>query len=445
MRNPTKTRLCLLLLLSGLLALSACTARAAQVKLGVALTHPTLLADKKQTTYLKIALTGFPWAEKARRTPVNVAIVIDRSGSMSGRKIEKAKEAAIMAIDRLSPTDIVSLVAYDDTISVLVPATRASDTAGIHAAIRRLEPGNTTALFAGVSKGAAEVRKFLDKHRANRVILLSDGIANVGPSCPAQLGELGASLIKEGISVTTIGLGSDYNEDLMTQLARKSDGNHYFAEGPEDLARIFKGEFGDVLSVCAQEVSVEIKCADGIRPVRLVGREGDITGQTITVALNQLYSDQEKYIVAEVEVPPSENGSTRDIAGVRVTYANMATRTTDKLASSVAARFTKAQELVEKSLNPAAMVSAVEQIATDRNRVAVALRDAGKIDEARKLLNDNSLFLLDNATRFNSARLKDYGFANDKDAQNLDAQKWNDQRKLMRAYQEYNASQQYCK
>src|SRR6185295_2090029 len=193
-----------------------------------------------------------------------------------------------------------------------------SDPLVLRAAIERLSAGGNTALFAGVSKAAAEVRKFLDRQRVNRIILLSDGQANVGPSSPTDLGNLGASLIKEGISVTTLGLGLDYNEDLMTQLARKSDGNHYFIENSSDLARKFGYEFDDVLSVAAQELTVKISCGPGVRPVRVLGRESDITGQTVTTYLNQLYGNQEKYILLEIETPAERAGTERNLANVNV-------------------------------------------------------------------------------------------------------------------------------
>ncbi|MCK5662213.1 MAG: VWA domain-containing protein, partial [Thiotrichaceae bacterium] len=190
-----------------------------QVHLDVSLGTPILIAEQKQTVHLKITLRGLPLERSIQRTPVNIALVLDRSGSMHGQKIQRAKEAAIMAIDYLDSQDILSIVSYDDRIDVLVPATKMSDKANIAAAIRRLTARGSTALFAGVSKGGDEVQKFLDKNRVNRVILLSDGIANVGPSSPYALGQLGSKLIKLGISVTTLGLGLGYNEDLMTQLA----------------------------------------------------------------------------------------------------------------------------------------------------------------------------------------------------------------------------------
>ena len=417
-------------------------ANADQVKLNVALGQPVLKADRKQTTYLKVGLTGFPMKSDKERTPANMAIVLDRSGSMSGEKIRKAKEAAQMALDRLSSRDIVSIVAYNHTVSVLMPATKLTDKAAARAAVSRLHANGSTALFAGVSKGSHELRKFLDRNRVNRVLLLSDGLANVGPSSPAELGGLGASLIKEGIAVTTIGLGGGYNEDLMSQLAEKSDGNHYFAENATDLARLFKGELGDVLSVVAQEVLVKIECAEGVRPVRVIGREADISGQTVTVMMNQLYSEQEKYVMLEIEVPGTPASRSRQVARVSVSYANMQTKTTDDLTSTVAVRFSESSEVVEEATKSDVMAAAVEQIATEQSRLAVALRDQGKIEEARRTIWSNTAYLKKNADKYKSSRLKDYWFANTLDAKNLDDDAWGVQRKRMRAYQRYNEAQQ---
>ena len=154
---------------------------AEQMKIDVALAKPYLMAGQKQTSFLRVGLTGLP-IDATRRTPVNLAIVLDKSGSMQGDKLRKAKDAALASIDRLGPNDIVSVVAYDHTVEVLVPATKISDRAALRTAIERLSAGGNTALFAGVSKGAAEVRKFVDRQRVNRIILLSDGQANLGPS-----------------------------------------------------------------------------------------------------------------------------------------------------------------------------------------------------------------------------------------------------------------------
>ena len=422
------------LVLLGLLLLQAPVARAEQVRFHVGLSHPMLLEHTRQTAYLKVDLTGFAIQRPEDRTPVNVAIVLDKSGSMQGDKITHAKQAAIMAIDRLGPNDIVSVLSYDHTVQVLVPATKVHDKQAIRRSIRRLKANGHTALFAGVSKGVKELRKFFDKNRVNRVILLSDGQANVGPSTPSELGKLGAALGKQGISVTTIGLGLGYNEDLMTQLAQRSDGNHTFVEHPEQLVHIFNQEFGDVLSVVAQEVTITITCHDGFRPVRVLGREADIYGQRVVTTLNQLYSEQEKYVILEVETQPSLGRGTHEVAQVELSYANMLTKRTDTRTTTVAARFTPSPETVRQNVNPSAIVPALEQRAVENEEKAIELRDQGKKDEAQRLLSDNAKVLEESAGTYNAPALRSRATKNREAAQELqDDATWGQQRKEMRS------------
>lgn len=431
-----------LLVTTALLTALPCVGRASQIRLDVSLANPVLIANQKQTTYLKVGLTGFEMTGDAKRTPANIAIVIDRSGSMQGDKIKQAKEAARMAVNRLNANDIVSIVVYDDTVNVLVPATKASDRSTILAGIDQIEVGGSTALFAGVSKGAEEVRKFLTRDRVNRVILLSDGLANVGPDTPGALGDLGASLVKEGISVTTLGLGLGYNEDLMSQLAQRSDGNHAFVERSKDLVGIFNSEFGDVLSVVAQEVLVTIECGDGIRPVKVLGRQADIAGRKVVASMNQVYSNQEKYLMLEVEIPEGTAGTQLQVATVNVTYANMSTKTRDTLSNSVAVRFSESREQVIAQRDKVVLEAATMQVATERNELATKLRDEGKTEEAQKLLILNSGYLKQQAEELDSAQLGAYGLENIEDSQNLAPSSWKGRRKSMRDNQYQNKNQQ---
>jgi len=148
----------------------------------------------------------------------------------------------------------------------------------------------------------------------------------VGPSTPEDLARLGAALIKENISVTTVGVGVDYNEDLMARLSQKSDGNTYFVESGYDLPAIFTAELGDVLNVVAKKVKVIITLEEDVTPVEIIGREGRINGNRITLSMNQLYGGQEKYALVEVKLPASTPGSNRKIARADVYYENPFTR-----------------------------------------------------------------------------------------------------------------------
>ncbi len=414
-----------------------------QVSLNVSMAQSTLRADQKQTTYVKVGLTGFELPTSKERAAVNVCLVLDKSGSMSGEKIAKAKEAAVSALDRLNTNDIVSVVTYDSTVNVVVPATKLTDRQSIADRIKQIEAEGSTALFAGVSKGAEELRKFLDKEKVNRVILLSDGLANVGPQSPSELAELGESLAKERISVSTIGLGLDYNEDLMTRLASKSDGNHVFVEKSTELVDVFNREFSDVLSVVAQEISIKIHCHDGVRPVRMLNGDAEFLGSDVFVKMNQLYSKQEKYVILEVELPANKDGVKLEVADVSVSYANMETKTTDRLSSNVSVNFSSTASVIGSSINRLVMEQCVLQQANLENMKATQLRDQGDVRGAQLTLQKNAEYLDRFSAELASPALAGRAKENREQAQIVDSEEgYKRGRKLMRAGQYRDATQQ---
>ena len=397
---------------------------------------PYILEGKKETIPLKIALTGFEKVSSEKRTPVNVALVLDRSGSMRGEKIEQAKRAAIQALQLLSPEDIVSVVTYDDSVKIVIPATKLRNKQEVIDAISKISIGGSTALFAGVSRGAKELEKFIKENQVNRVILLSDGIANVGPSSPMELGELGNSLARDGISVSTIGLGLRYNEDLMTKLADRSDGNHFFVEQADDLASIFKNEFGDILNVVAQDIKIQVVCPRGIRPVRVIGRDADIHGDTVFTSVGQLYSNEEKYVILEVEVPAGSAGTKLELAKVKVSYNNLDTKTLDNISGKATVEYTDSDKIARTKVDKKALSDYYKQLANTRNEEAIRLRDAGKKEAAQKVLQENSSFLGKSAQRYDIPELEKEADSYGKEAQKLDTESWQSQRKSLRA-QEY--------
>ena len=408
---------------------------ASQVGLSVEMSNPLLKAQKKQTTFLKVGLTGFKIKSAKTRAPVNITLVLDKSGSMQGTKIDEARRGAIEAINRLSANDIVSVVTYDSTVEVLVPATKLTDKASVCQKIAQIQAGGRTALFAGVSKGAAELRKFRDKDRVNRIVLLSDGKANIGASSPTELGALGASLKKEGITVSTMGLGLDYNEDLMLQLASRSGGNHIFVEDAEHLAGIFKDEFNTVLSVVAQEVAVQIDVKKNIRPVRVLGREAEINGQQVITEISQLYSGQDQYVVLEVEVPATPVGAATQVATVQVTYDNMLTKATDKLTGTASVNFSDDDNAIASQLNPQVLEASVLLLANEQNKLATILGDKGDLAGAQRCLDANTRFLKKYAAELNSDELRLYYTQNARHAELLKNGQYNVGRKQMRSDQ----------
>ncbi|PLY02698.1 MAG: hypothetical protein C0623_03460 [Desulfuromonas sp.] len=358
------------------------------VECDLSLDRTVLPAGQAQRTVIKVNLDVPAIPVETDRPAVNLTLVMDRSGSMSGQKINKAREAAITALRRLGPQDLFSLVVYDHNVQTLVPPQSAANTEWIESRIRSIGTGGNTALYGAVSQGAAEVRKNLHRSHVHRVVLLSDGLANVGPSQPADLARLGAALIKEGISVTTIGIGTDFNEDLMSQLADRSDGNHYFVESSRDLPRIFAAELGDVLSVAARKVIIEIDCPNGVRPLRIIGRDGRIRGNQVQIHLNQLYGGQEKYALIEVMVEPGRENATQKIADARCSYENALTNKPERSMSVASVRFSKSLDDVRRSANKPVQKAVVENELAEARDKALDLYNAGKKDEAVQQLKE---------------------------------------------------------
>lgn len=416
---------------------------AAELKLDADLGQNVLTAGKNGTVYLRLSLKSLGAEKRARRTPINAAIVIDRSGSMDGDRIEAAKEGARVALKRLTSDDTMSLIAYNHGVEVLSAAAPLRNSQErLIKAIDALRADGTTALYAGVKEGGKQVEKYLADNAVNRVVLLSDGLANVGPSSPGDLAELGRAIASKGISVSTIGLGLDYNEDLMQRLAAASDGNHVFVERPSDLAEIFDREFGDALSVSARDITIIIECKTGFTPKRILGRDGTISGDKITLKLNQLQADNERYIVVELDAADAHGEGAADVADVRVTYTDLDSNKSAEAQAKPTVRFSSSVKEVDDSLNKSVMSQVTEQIATEQSEKAVDLRDKGDIAGARKVLEDNVLYLKKSRDTYASGSapaapksvgaLSELEKQNEEAANSLDAGAWERTRKIMR-------------
>jgi Ca-activated chloride channel family protein len=414
------------------------------VLLRLDLDRSVLPAGSTEKAIIKISLDGVRLPRPEARPPVNLALVIDRSGSMGGDKIEKAREAALVALSQLAPDDILSVVTYDSAVQTLVPAQKVRDGRRIAAAIRGIEIGGSTALFGGVSQGASEVRKNIEDRRyIHRVILLSDGQANVGPRSPEELGRLGAALMKEGVSVSTVGLGLGFNEDLMTRLAQRSDGNTYFVESSDDLPGIFAGELGDVLNVVARRVVVDIEFPEGVRPLGFIGREGVIEGQKAGVTLNQIYGGQEKFALIEVEVAANAEGATLELARASVRYDNALTSKAATGRTQTSVTFSKRREAVVQSANLKVQEEYAANVIAMSNDRAVELMDAQKPAAAAMEMRARATELRLTAASYNNAPMAELAKKQEAEADRLEREGLsNKERKAYRASSVQTTSQQ---
>lgn len=271
---------------------------------------------------------------------------------MAGAKLEKARQAACVALDQLGPKDTFSVVVYDDEAKVLITPQKVKNKESMKERIRAITDGGGTALYAGVEKGAAQLRKYFEEKNVNRIILLSDGMANVGPPSPSDLAKFGKELRQEGLGVSTVGLGDSYNEDLMTALAEASHANYYYVQDVEKLPKIFSEELGSVKSIVARNLQLIITLPEGVKPCRVVGEEDlAFEGQSVTIPLSEFYGSQTRRFLVACKAP--DNGEEiLDLARVAMIYDDIESGENVKDLQTVRVKRSADEELVKTSLNP---------------------------------------------------------------------------------------------
>ncbi len=231
--------------------------------------RPAVAADAATSLDLLITITPPPPPEAAsqQRRPLNLALVIDRSGSMGGTKLSYARKAARFLAGQLTGADRLAIVTFDDQVTVLVPSRPAVDPQPFIAAINTIHSGGCTALHDGWLAGAEQVAAQLEPSALNRVLLLSDGQANSGLTDTEQIAAHVAGLTQRGISTSAFGLGLDFDEDLMGAIAAAGDGTLAHIENPRQLPDLYASELQGLANTAGRKVSIGIRAKNGAEMV----------------------------------------------------------------------------------------------------------------------------------------------------------------------------------
>jgi Ca-activated chloride channel homolog len=310
-------------LFSALMALSvaASCATAAPLALDVRAENRMLLVHGPGdgTIQLQVIAPNDPYPPDRPR--LNLALVIDRSGSMADAgKLEYVKVAAHQLIDRMADDDVLAIVAYDHRVAVPFPARRVDgNREALHRIVDGLFPGGQTFLSGGLEEGFRQARRGQGSGCLNRVLLLSDGLANVGIVDRRALRTRAAAMAESGISVSTFGVGNRFDEELLAATATAGGGSYRYLGDPERIAAALASEFRAVSRTTAANVEIVIRVRRGCRLASLVGREWRREGEDYVVRLGDLSAGERRTLFAGVKVDTDEAGP-RDVADVAVRY-----------------------------------------------------------------------------------------------------------------------------
>ncbi|MEW6278155.1 MAG: ADP-ribosylglycohydrolase family protein [Candidatus Eremiobacterota bacterium] len=215
-----------------------------------------------------------PELEKpADRPPLNLSLVLDRSGSMHGVKMEMTRQAAGLAVRSLHPQDFVSVVLFDDRVETLLPSMSAAQAFATLHLLSHVDARGQTNLYDGWLSGGDQVARALDPGRMNRILLLTDGQANQGQTNPDRICEQVSSHASRGVRTTTIGFGRDYNEHLLKAMATSGLGNHFFVENPEQLRDFFDYELAGLSATVGTGVRLGVEPRGAVTVEVLMGPE----------------------------------------------------------------------------------------------------------------------------------------------------------------------------
>ncbi len=321
--------------------------------------------------------------------PLDLALVLDRSGSMDGPKLAAVQVAAVTTVDQLDGDDRLTFIAYDDRVDLhasrIVPD--ADQRRQLRGAIEQLYAGGGTALGPALAKGIDELEgKERSDETLAHIILLSDGLANQGESNPEVLAHWAAKAYAQGVAISTLGVGVDYNEDLMTRIADAGGGRYHFIEKSKDVPKVVADEFAGLSSTVARGITLQVDPPSGISADDIYGYPVERTGNVLEAKVGSVSSGQKRELLAHLHYEAT-TGSELALGTFTVQYrdalADGALRTLE---------FHPVLAVSQDQAEVAASEHAEVRLRATEFQVATAMEQAsrhieqGEYEQARKLL-----------------------------------------------------------
>jgi Ca-activated chloride channel family protein len=336
------------------------------------------------------------------RMPLNFSLVIDHSGSMKGAKLRNIKEAVKMVIDRLEPTDYISVVIFDDTAQVIIPSMPANDPPGMKAAIDRIQDAGGTTMSLGMTQGLGELRRWNIPNAVSRMILLTDGVTYGDTDRCRQLAR---DAVASGISIYPLGIGADWDESLLDDIGQLSGGTPAeFIRNPAEAMVIFEQQVQSAVAVAVRNTTLTLRLPAGVSPRKAVKvlplirdiDQSSLSDRQVVIALGDLEKDTAQSVLIELMLDPRPAGLFR-IAQAELSYDVPMTNTIgERIREDVKVTFTNdANEAAQ--VNPLVMNFAEK---ANANRLVTRVLDEYKrTGRATTRLSPNVTRVLDAETQ----------------------------------------------
>jgi Ca-activated chloride channel family protein len=359
------------------------TDESGSVRVTAQLERTHLIAGQAGEAYARIVLEGIEAPASDDRLPVSLTLVIDRSGSMRGEKMVRAREAALAALDSLQSGDRVNVIAFSSGSDALIEGARvgSADLFGARRAISELKASGGTNMNAALRDADRAASSIAGEDRVNRVLLLSDG----QPDSESGLAELVKTMARKGVHTTTLGVGRDYNEDLMSRLADAGLGNYYFVERAAQLATIFEKELESLATVVAKEAVITVDTKSGVEVLEVIGWDASRGSRTTAIPVGDIFASKKADVLLKVRIPAHDVGEA-GLVDVKVSYHDALAGSARRVAMPLQASFTTNRALADASVVPVVAQKREEVLTARALERAAEAYSRGDKDDAKQIV-----------------------------------------------------------
>ena len=348
-----------------------------------------IYAEQPSPHYLEVLVTAAPETTSLqKRLPLNLALVIDTSGSMRDEnKLNYVKQAAIALVNRLRPEDRLAIISYSTEARVVLPSGPVRMEQEARWLIQSLRADGGTNLGAGLIEGYHQLREFAGSQTVNRVLLLSDGKANQGITSSSELSRMVLQEADTGISLSTFGVGLDFNEDLLAALSESGRGMYYFIDRPQSMETILAKEFNAVERLVAADIQVTVTLIPGLHVEQVFANSYEVNGNTVLVRFGDLAAGERRRMQIRFRPDQREQGAVNKAANVQVSYFIPGNGGSGSLNRSIGLAYINNRQGIAENLDKGiAERSAVFEAGLARKEAAMAY-DRGEKQRADSILD----------------------------------------------------------